>query len=252
MLVPLWEAPTDRLVAEAARQAAEQEAWDAFRAAHPARFATQQRTQQKIRRPKKSEQTGWTVYKCMVQGSSIKIFQQHLVVPVLVPQPLAGPTPLIEHLPGTAPFQGLTRDTEHVTNIRRMGALLREHPEVGEVRLHKPHKALDRAVWNPPLSRSQWRRPPESARPAHPPRSHWRGHGSRVHGERDEGAQHKPMVEALGPLLRGGPGQDVCDLLGRYGGGTLDTRGVCDLVCHSAGGGGGNDSGRQDKAASSF
>ena len=43
---PLREPLQDHLAAEAARQAAEQEAWDAFRAAHPARFATQERTQQ--------------------------------------------------------------------------------------------------------------------------------------------------------------------------------------------------------------
>ena len=146
MLVPLWEAPTDHLVAEAARQEAEQGAWARFRFLHPARFATQQRTQQKIRRPKKGEQTDWTVYTGVLQGSSNKIFQQHLLVPVLVPQPLAGPTPPFEHLPETEPFKGQTEGMEHVTNIHRMGALLRMHPEVGEVNVYKAHKGQDPTI----------------------------------------------------------------------------------------------------------
>ena len=145
---PLRQPPADHLAAEAARQAAEQKAWDVFRAAPPARFATQQRTQQEFRRPKKSQQKDWTVYTGMVPGSSTNIFQQHLVVPVLVPQPLAGPTPPIGRIPGTAPFQGLTGDTEHVTNIARMEALLGRHPEVGEVRKYKTQKALDLSILN--------------------------------------------------------------------------------------------------------
>ena len=52
----LREPPADHLAAEAARQTAEQEAWNAFRADYPARFARQPLASQAFKRPKKSEQ----------------------------------------------------------------------------------------------------------------------------------------------------------------------------------------------------
>ena len=50
------------------------------------------------------------------------------MVPVLVPQPLAGPTQAITADPATAPFP--YGQQEHVSNIQRVEALLRLHPLV--------------------------------------------------------------------------------------------------------------------------
>jgi hypothetical protein len=49
------------LGAEAGRQTAEQAAWDAFRAVHPARFSMQPLARKNYKRPGKSQQKHWTV-----------------------------------------------------------------------------------------------------------------------------------------------------------------------------------------------
>ena len=54
--------------------------------------------------------------------------RQHLVVPFLVPQPLAGTQP-IDGNPETEPRK-IGTAMEHVTNIYRMQALADKHPEV--------------------------------------------------------------------------------------------------------------------------
>ena len=180
---PLRVPPLDHLSADEARQQAEQAAWDDYRAAHPARFAAQALERVFSKRPGKSTQRDWTLYTYKVAKCGTRISQQHLVVPVLAPQPLAGQTPQIADDPSTAPFAHNGR--EHVSNIRRVGALLNLHPQVGAITLWKPYKALDNVHW---LADGRCRghsgRPPESARPARRPRSLWRGHGNRHHGER--------------------------------------------------------------------
>ena len=126
---PLRQASGDHLEAEAARQSAEHEAWDAFRAAHPARFATQPLAGQPWKRPKESEQEDWVVY--TARGSATKIYQQHLVVPGLVPHTLSGPTPPVYGISDTEPFQAPDSAREHVTNIARMEALVARTPGGG-------------------------------------------------------------------------------------------------------------------------
>ena len=82
---PLTQALVDHQAAEEARRAEEQEVWDAFREAYPARFATQRRKRWAFGRPKiKGQQSDWSVYTAKVVNSRTKIQQQHLIVPVLM------------------------------------------------------------------------------------------------------------------------------------------------------------------------
>ena len=94
--------PPEHMEAHAALGAADQQRWDAYRVAHPARFAAQPLAGQAEPRPGKSGQNDWNVYTGMLPGSSTRINQQHLVVPFLVSQPLAGTQP-IDGNPETEP-----------------------------------------------------------------------------------------------------------------------------------------------------
>ena len=122
-------APPENLVDQQALQRAETEAWAAFRAAHPARFATQLLARRNQGRPGKQEQSAWTIYTYnRKRRQTAFIHQQWLVVPTLVAQPLAGAQP-IDGYHRTSPYR-TPCGQEHVTNIFRMEALLGEHPEV--------------------------------------------------------------------------------------------------------------------------
>ena len=67
----------------------------------------------------------------------------------MVPHTLFGPTPPVYGIPDTKPFQAPDSSSEHVTNIARMEALLREHPEVDQVTRYKIDKSLDHSNKNP-------------------------------------------------------------------------------------------------------
>ena len=123
------------------REQAGRESWAAFRAEHPARCSAQPLAGNPYKRPNKSGQSDWGVYTNMVTGT--KIFQQHVIVPVLIPQPLAGPTPEVDGIRGTQPWRRDSDNTEHVTNIDRMRALLAKHPQVAGVETTKDYKAND-------------------------------------------------------------------------------------------------------------
>ena len=118
----------DHVAAQTALRAADAEERNAFRAAHPVRSAAQPLAGQSRPRPGKSEQNDWNVYTAMVPGLPTRIQQQHLVVPFLVPQPLAGTQP-IDGSSDTEPMK-IGTAMEHVTNIYRMQALADKHPEV--------------------------------------------------------------------------------------------------------------------------
>ena len=147
---------TDHTAAEQGLQEGEQEAWDAFRAKYPARFARQQLRHLNEKRPYRSCQRDWTVYTHMVQNGSKKIKQRHLLVPSLVPT--GHPTPPIEGFPGTVPFRA-NRMEEHVTNIYRMEALLKKHPQVDKDRVTRIDKAVARRQLE--AGRPRPLRPPE-------------------------------------------------------------------------------------------
>ena len=131
---PLNEEPPsdDHLAGGPGRLKRQAEELAQFRKKYAARFQSQSLTGRAFGRPRnKNEQVDWCVYTQMVDGqhSDWKIAQQHLIVPLFVPQPLAGPTGLIGRKPATELFAART-GAEHVSNIARMEALLREHPLV--------------------------------------------------------------------------------------------------------------------------
>ena len=121
-------AVADHLAGQTAQRAADSEEWNAFRAAHPVRSAAQPLAGEARKRPTKPEQRNWTAYTQKVPTHPNKVMQQHLVVPFLVPQPLAGTQP-IDGNPETEPRK-IGTAMEHVTNIYRMQALADKHPEV--------------------------------------------------------------------------------------------------------------------------
>ena len=131
---PLNEEPPsdDHLAGGPGRLKRQAEKLAQFRKDYAARFQSQSLTGRAFGRPRnKNEQVDWCVYTQMVDGqhSDWKIAQQHLIVPLFVPQPLAGPTGLISRKPATELFATRT-GAEHVSNIARMEALLRRHPLV--------------------------------------------------------------------------------------------------------------------------
>ena len=129
---PLREAPTDHLAAEQACILYEQEAWQSWRADHPPRFSQPLAGIEGLRPRNKNHQQDWAVYSDM--RSDTKLNQLHLIVPALVPQPLAGfVTRPIANDPATMPFVA-GDGTAHVTNIFRVEALARCHPEVEKVK----------------------------------------------------------------------------------------------------------------------
>ena len=132
----------DHQAEDKARHEAEQHALKGFRSRRPARFANQRLYRWNIGRPnEKGQQANWSIYTAKQQNSVTKILQQHLIIPLFVPHSQNGPTQPLAGDALTAPTQ--RGGKEHVTNIYRMEASLKEHPEVDCVNRWKEHKGED-------------------------------------------------------------------------------------------------------------